>query len=160
MTLADMLVVMNAGRVEQIGAPLAVYEKPLTTFVASFIGAPPMNLLLLTRAEAATLTEGAPLEIPPDGGIVGVRPEDLMLPTGGSRPSGSFALDLTIGAVEHVGPETFIYGTLARGGDIIVRVPGQSTLAPGERVSAVAERHRLHVFSADGRRRLSQTGRH
>jgi sn-glycerol 3-phosphate transport system ATP-binding protein len=154
MTLADMLVVMNAGRVEQIGAPLAVYEKPLTTFVASFIGAPPMNLLALTRTDAASLIDGAPLEIPAEGGIVGVRPEDLTLPAGGPRPSGSFALDLTVGAVERVGPETFIYGALARGGDIIVRVPGQSALAPGERVSAVAARDKLHVFSADGRQRL------
>ena len=50
MTLADMLVVMNGGQVEQIGAPLDVYEKPATTFVAAFIGAPPMNLLRVTAA--------------------------------------------------------------------------------------------------------------
>jgi len=53
--LADMLVVMNAGRVEQIGAPLGVYEKPATTFVATFIGAPAMNLLTMSGAEPALL---------------------------------------------------------------------------------------------------------
>src|SRR3954452_2631087 len=53
MTLADMLVVMNAGRVEQIGAPLEVYEKPATTFVAAFIGAPPMNLLQASPEQAS-----------------------------------------------------------------------------------------------------------
>src|SRR5215475_5545777 len=54
MTLADLLVVMNGGQVEQIGAPLAVYEKPATTFVAAFIGAPPMNLIAVSVAEAAS----------------------------------------------------------------------------------------------------------
>ena len=154
MTLADMLVVMNAGRVEQIGAPLAVYEKPATTFVASFIGAPPMNLLPMTPMEAAQLLDGPPLGLPAEGGIVGVRPEDLALPPGGARPPDSVALSLTVGAIERVGPETFIYGAMARGGDIIVRVPGQAAPAIGERVSAVAMRDKLHVFSADGRSRL------
>ena len=60
MTLADMLVVMNGGQVEQIGAPLAVYEKPATTFVASFIGAPPMNLLAMTGPEACSVIAGVP----------------------------------------------------------------------------------------------------
>ena len=155
MTLADMLVVMNAGRVEQIGAPLAVYEKPATTFVASFIGAPPMNLLPMTRAEADALIEGAPLGVPDEGAIVGVRPEDLMLPTGGARPPGSIALELTVGAIERVGPETFVYGNMARGDGVIVRLPGQVAPASGERVSAVAPREKLHMFSADGRQRLS-----
>jgi sn-glycerol 3-phosphate transport system ATP-binding protein len=155
MTLADMLVVMNGGRVEQIGAPLAVYEKPATTFVASFIGAPPMNLIPMTAAEAQALIEGAPLGLPDEGAIVGVRPEDLMLPTGGTRPPGSIALELTVGAIERVGPETFVYGNMVRGDGVIVRLPGQAAPASGEHVSAVAPREKLHVFSADGRRRLS-----
>ena len=158
MTLADMLVVMNAGLVEQIGAPLAIYEKPATTFVASFIGAPPMNLLAVTASDAAALIEGTlgpEFGLPADGGVVGVRPEDLTLPVDGARPPGSIALDLTVSAIERVGPETFIYGATARGDGVIVRVPGQAAPAPGERVSAVAARDKLHVFSADGRTRLS-----
>src|SRR5262249_37327163 len=78
MTLADMLVVMNAGRVEQIGAPLAVYEKPATTFVAAFIGPPPMNLVAVTAAEAAALVPGH--AVPADGAILGGRPGDLQPP--------------------------------------------------------------------------------
>src|SRR5690349_20239517 len=69
MTLADLLVVMNAGQVEQIGAPLEVYEKPATTFVAAFIGAPAMNLLQVSAAEAASLTPGR--AVPDEGAVIG-----------------------------------------------------------------------------------------
>jgi sn-glycerol 3-phosphate transport system ATP-binding protein len=152
MTLADMLVVMNAGRVEQIGAPLAVYEKPATTFVATFIGAPAMNLLKMEGAEPALLLGNG--RIPPEGAIVGIRPEDLELTKDGTKPGEGISLPLTVGAVERVGPESFVYGTLDRGNNIIVRIPGTIAPAPGERATAVASRAKLHVFSADGQRRI------
>jgi sn-glycerol 3-phosphate transport system ATP-binding protein len=154
MTLADMLVVMNAGRVEQIGPPLAVYERPATTFVASFIGAPPMNLLRITGAEAPALFNGAGLNVPAEGAVLGLRPEDLNISSDSTRPVGGVSLDVTVGAVERVGPETFVYGVLKQGGDLIVRLPGQSAPALGERVTAVGARDKLHLFSADGRMRL------
>ena len=75
------------------------------------------------------------------------------MPTG-TVASGRFALPLTVGAVERVGPESFVYGTLDRGDNIIVRLPGTHAPAPGERAVAVAPREKLHVFSADGQRRL------
>jgi len=152
MTLADMLVVMNADRVEQIGAPLAVYEKPATTFVATFIGAPAMNLLRMEGAEPALLLGNG--RIPPEGAIVGIRPEDLDLAPPGAPASDAITLPLTVSAVERVGPESFVYGTLDRGDSIIVRLPGTRAPAPGERATAVASRAKLHVFSADGARRL------
>jgi sn-glycerol 3-phosphate transport system ATP-binding protein len=151
MTLADMLVVMNAGRVEQIGPPLEVYEKPATTFVAAFIGAPPMNLLQVGAADAARLVPG--LKVPAAGAVIGVRPDELKLAGPDVRPPDGFALDLAVTAVERVGPECFVYGTADAGhGDIIVRVPGSAGPAPGERVRAVAPRERVHLFSAEGRR--------
>jgi sn-glycerol 3-phosphate transport system ATP-binding protein len=153
MTLADMLVVMNAGRVEQIGAPLAVYEKPATTFVATFIGAPAMNLLRMEGAEPALLL-GNDRIIPAEGAIVGIRPEDFELIPSGAALGSRIALPMTVGAVEQVGPESFVYGTLDRGDAIIVRLPGQRTPAPGDRAVAAASREKLHVFSADGQRRL------
>jgi sn-glycerol 3-phosphate transport system ATP-binding protein len=153
MTLADMLVVMNAGRVEQIGAPLDVYERPATTFVATFIGAPAMNLLKMEGTEPALLVLGSG-SAPPDGAIFGIRPEDFELMPSGTVASGRFALPLTVGAVERVGPESFVYGTLDRGDNIIVRMPGTHAPALGERAVAVAPREKLHVFSADGQRRL------
>jgi sn-glycerol 3-phosphate transport system ATP-binding protein len=150
MTLADMLVVMNQGKVEQIGAPLELYQKPATTFVATFIGAPSMNLLTMGGPEAAALL-GPGTE---DGAIVGVRPEDLALaPVGTLAPDG-VALPLTVAAVERVGPESFVYGTLERGGSVIVRVPGTLAPEPGETAVAVAARANVHPFSADGSRRL------
>jgi sn-glycerol 3-phosphate transport system ATP-binding protein len=152
MTLADMLVVMNAGRVEQIGAPLEVYEKPATTFVATFIGAPAMNLLKMSGAEPALLLGNG--RIPPEGAIIGIRPEDLALAAPGAPSTDGVTLPLTVGAVERVGPESFVYGTLDRGDNIIVRLPGTHAPAPGERAVAVASRAKLHVFSADGARRL------
>ena len=71
-------------------------------------------------------------------------------------PAGSIALDLTVGAIERVGPETFVYGaTGPRRQTSSSGVPGQAAPAPGERVGAIAARDKLHVFSADGRSRLS-----
>jgi sn-glycerol 3-phosphate transport system ATP-binding protein len=150
MTLADMLVVMNAGRVEQIGAPLDVYERPATTFVATFIGAPAMNLLKMDGAEPALVLGNAP----PAGAIIGIRPEDFALAAAGTVAGEAIALPMTVGAVERVGPESFVYGTLDRGDNVIVRLPGTHAPALGERAVAVAAREKLHVFSADGQRRI------
>ncbi|WP_439923702.1 sn-glycerol-3-phosphate import ATP-binding protein UgpC [Nitrobacter sp. JJSN] len=162
MTLADILVVMNGGLVEQIGNPLDIYRKPATTFVASFIGAPPMNLIPL-QGDDAGLVGGSG-----EAGILGVRPEDLLL-SGDPAPSGSVALDLTVEAIERVGAETYVYGVRNRQararavstkpgepapGEILVRVPGQSGPAIGERIRAVAAPDKLHLFSACGRKRL------
>jgi sn-glycerol 3-phosphate transport system ATP-binding protein len=152
MTLADMLVVMNAGRVEQIGAPLEVYQKPATTFVATFIGAPAMNLLKMDGAEPALLLGNG--RMPPQGAIVGIRPEDLELTKPGTNAPEGITLPLTVGAVERVGPESFVYGTLDRGDNISVRTPGTVAPAPGERAVALAARAKLHMFSPDGQRLL------
>src|ERR1700742_2987380 len=99
MTLADILVVMNGGQVEQIGNPLDIYQKPATTFVASFIGAPPMNLLPIRDDLKSQLGNVA------DAGILGIRPEDFVVT---SDAAGGIAFDLTVEAVEKVGAETFI----------------------------------------------------
>jgi sn-glycerol 3-phosphate transport system ATP-binding protein len=155
MTLADMLVVMNGGKVDQIGPPLEVYQRPATTFVATFIGAPAMNLLKMSGAEPALLLGNG--TIPAEGAIIGIRPEDLELAAAGTKPGEAIGMPLTVAAVERVGPESFVYGTLDRGDNIIVRLPGTHAPAPGERAIAVANRAKLHVFSADGQRRLSSS---
>src|SRR5213592_825460 len=77
MTLADILVVMNGGQVEQIGSPLDIYRRPATTFVASFIGAPPMNLIPLRSDELKSQLAGDSRLS--EAGILGIRPEDLMI---------------------------------------------------------------------------------
>ncbi|WP_029585505.1 sn-glycerol-3-phosphate import ATP-binding protein UgpC [Bradyrhizobium sp. URHD0069] len=159
MTLADILVVMNGGRVEQIGNPLEIYQKPATTFVASFIGAPPMNLMPLRDAGGFKAAGG--------DGILGIRPEDILLLN--EAPAGGLALNLTVEAIERVGAETYIYGVRSQQGDaptvsakpgelppgeVIVRVPGAIAPAIGERIRATAPREKLHLFSADGRQRI------
>ena len=165
MTLADILVVMNGGQVEQIGNPLEIYRKPASTFVASFIGAPPMNLMTMSAQDLSAQFAGDS-RAQAAGGILGVRPEDLEI-AAGEVPSGGLVLDLTVEAIERVGPETFVYGT--RGGDIhavsakpgelppgevIVRVPGQIAPDIGARIRVVAPREKLHLFAADGRSRI------
>jgi sn-glycerol 3-phosphate transport system ATP-binding protein len=162
MTLADILVVMNGGQIEQIGNPLEIYQKPATTFVAAFIGAPPMNLIPLRDSDIHLPGTHA------DAGILGIRPEDLQM-VNGSVPDGGVALDLTVEAIERVGAETYVYGQRPRQkdqaavsakpgelppGEILVRIPGQSGPSIGEKVRAAAVRDKLHLFSADGRNRI------
>src|SRR5690348_16590872 len=159
MTLADILVVMNGGVVEQIGNPLDIYQKPATTFVASFIGAPPMNLMPLQSDEVKSQLPAS------NAGILGIRPEDFVITN--ETVAGGVALGLTVEAIEKVGAETFVYGSrqnVAQGvaanpgdlppGEVIVRIPGAVGPAIGERIRAVAARDKLHLFSADGRKRL------
>ncbi|ETR77692.1 sugar ABC transporter ATPase [Afipia sp. P52-10] len=148
MTLADILVVMNGGLIEQAGKPIEIYRRPETTFVASFIGAPPMNLIPLARAPGIA----AATSLPAEAGIVGVRPEDLSFD--GGPAAGGLALDLTVEAVERIGAETFIYGQHVDAGEILVRVPGETAPPLGATVTATAGRAKLHVFTADGRRRI------
>ena len=159
MTLADILVVMNSGRVEQIGNPLDIYQKPATTFVASFIGAPPMNLMPLQSDELKSQLPAS------EAGILGIRPEDFVIT--GENVAGGVALGLTVEAIEKVGAETFVYGSrqdVTHGvatnpgdlppGEVIVRIPGATGPAIGEKIRAVAARDKLHLFSADGRKRM------
>jgi sn-glycerol 3-phosphate transport system ATP-binding protein len=148
MTLADILVVMNGGRVEQTGKPIELYRKPQTTFVAAFIGAPPMNLFQLSQLAHAGV-RGLPANV----GIVGVRPEDLTISTGNGDASG-LALNLTVDAVEQIGAETFVYGGSADTGEVMVRVPGEDAPALGTPIRATAPRAKLHLFTADGRTRI------
>src|SRR5713226_9188671 len=165
MTLADILVVMNAGQVEQIGNPLEIYQKPATTFVASFIGAPPMNLMPLRSDEIKSQFAGDSRAAASESGILGIRPEDFVISS--EAVAGGIALDLIVGAIERVGAETFIYGTrqlVVQGvaanpgelppGEVIVRIPGAIAPAIGERIRAIAPRERLHLFSTDGRKRI------
>jgi sn-glycerol 3-phosphate transport system ATP-binding protein len=153
MTLADILVVMNAGLVEQQGAPLDIYEKPASTFVASFIGAPPMNLLSLTAGSTPTLADGSSLGItaPSNAAILGFRPEDADVTLNGDAPAGALVLPATVEAVEPVGAESFLH-CAAAGGHIVVRVAGRATAKPGDRLRVVAPAEKLHWFDGAGKR--------
>jgi len=111
MTLAQRMMVMNAGRAEQIGAPLEVYAKPATTFVAGFIGSPPMNLM--------------PARLNGREVLLGVRPEHLE-PCGESEAAFVAAVDL----VEPLGADTLAHGTV-EGTRIVVRLTGAQRVSEG-----------------------------
>jgi len=135
MTLADRVVVLNAGRVEQIGAPLALYREPANVFVAGFLGSPRINLLpgaLLGEPQVPTL---------------GVRPEHLQ-PTAHA----SAGLPVTVIAAEPLGDVSYLHLSAADGSTLVARVAPDTAAAPGQalRVDAAPE-HRLR-FGDDGLR--------
>ncbi|MEM9764852.1 MAG: sn-glycerol-3-phosphate ABC transporter ATP-binding protein UgpC [Pseudomonadota bacterium] len=132
MTLADRIVVLRDGRVEQVGAPLELYHRPANRFVAGFIGSPPMNLL-----SAAALGEDA------RGAFeVGVRPEDLRL-----AEDGRFVGEVVL--VEELGEAHLLHVTTPAG-PIIAKLQGAATQRRGERVALSAQPERLHRFDAAG----------
>ena len=150
MTLAQRMLVMNAGRIEQIGTPEEVYGRPATTFVAGFIGSPPMNLLA-GRATAAGFEIGGttlplPAAAPRQGAItLGVRPEHASLDAGGAWP-------LRVEMLEMLGAERLVHGTLG-GAPFTLRMDG--TLEPpqaGQTVPLAVQARHLHWYDDAGRR--------
>ncbi len=133
MTLANRIVVLNAGRIEQVGAPMELYNDPANVFVAGFIGSPRMNFL-----------EAAPLGAP--GKLVGIRPEHLAI----SREAG--AIQGTISHVEHLGGETNIYARTEQHGLLTARMFGEHRYAIDEIVHLTPDPGRAFHFDADGRR--------
>ena len=141
MTLADRMVVMNAGRAEQIGAPLDVYNDPATTFVAGFIGSPPMSFL-----DAAALS-GA-LSPPPGSKTIGIRPETLRF-----CATGDALLTARPRFHEALGAETLTHLELEDGQQITVRSDAEDSIpALGETVGLDVERSRIFYFAEDGQR--------
>jgi sn-glycerol 3-phosphate transport system ATP-binding protein len=147
MTLADRLVVLNAGKIEQVGTPIELYERPATTFVATFIGSPSMNLL--ERRQGGFELAGVA-----DAAIVGIRPEDLRLVEAHAAANHAFNASVTVGAVELVGAESYVYARLASGQDIVFRVSGRSRIEPGDQMVIAAEAKDIHAFDANGHRMI------
>ena len=133
MTLADQIVVMKAGQIEQVGAPVELYDRPATEFVAGFIGSPRMNLLP-GRAVARD-----------DIKTVGIRPEHLRVETDGLWPARARV-------VETLGADTIAYMDAEGLGEITVRLPGHMRLKAGEQLGLSPEPGALHYFGQDGQR--------
>jgi ABC-type sugar transport system ATPase subunit len=154
MTLADRIVVMQGGLVQQVGTPEEIYERPATTFVAAFMGAPAMNLLA-GRVEAgrALLPDGTALPLgraTADGAAtIGIRPERLIwLPPGSAQPA---AITGAAAVVEPLGSETLVTLDIA-GTELHARVPARSVRAAGEMVRLALDPADVHLFSAEGAR--------
>ncbi|WFU44244.1 sn-glycerol-3-phosphate ABC transporter ATP-binding protein UgpC [Bradyrhizobium sp. CB82] len=153
MTMAHRIVVLRSGRIEQVGTPLELYNRPDNLFVAGFIGSPRMNLLpvqvvspgLVRVGEAGepikvttgSLTAGA-------SATLGVRPEHIALADGAAD------LTLTIDLVEQLGGDTYFYGSAPGLPQITVRQNGQALLGRGETLPVRFEPTHLHLFDAEG----------
>ncbi|OJY26495.1 MAG: sugar ABC transporter ATP-binding protein [Myxococcales bacterium 68-20] len=149
MTLADRICIMKKGAIQQVAPPRTIYEQPATSFVATFIGAPKMNLLE-GRASGGMIDCGAfKLSAPagkrlPERVVVGVRPEDVRL----VDPSEEGATKLEVAVAEPLGAETTF---VLRAGDVELRAraPGFDPRAKGSSVHASLARAPLHFFDAD-----------
>jgi ABC-type sugar transport system ATPase subunit len=156
MTLADRIVVLRKGVIEQIGTPLELYNKPANIFVAGFIGSPRMNLLPgrigtvdghhaeLDVAGGRTVRTDFPAPPRPGSTVtVGIRPEHLV-PV--ARGEGILTGEVQI--AEQLGGETYVYVTIP-GGTVTVEIKGQARVAPGEPMDLAFDSGRFHVFGPD-----------
>ena len=140
MTMADRVVVLRDGAVEQVGTPLELYDHPANTFVAQFIGQPQMNVL-----DAAKLPAAAGLGGPKDG-FIGVRPEHVAV-----KPSGQGRLAAKVELIESLGLDTLIYANLADDVQLIARQNTRTSLKPGDAVALDIAPGSVHRFDASGR---------
>ena len=132
MTMADKIVVLNAGRIEQVGSPLDLYRSPANVFVAGFIGSPKMNLI--TGAEAAK--HGAT--------TIGVRPEHLDIVADGPWQG-------VVGLSEHLGSDTFLKVAVPGLDPITLRAGGELNFRPGDKIGLAPQSGKLHRFGPDGK---------
>ncbi|AMO35803.1 ABC transporter ATP-binding protein [Thauera humireducens] len=142
MTMADKVVLMRAGRIEQHGSPAELYERPASTFVAGFIGCPAMNLLPAAAARAGD---------PADSILIGVRPEHITLCEPGR------GLPAQLETIEYLGAESMLICRHDDAHRITVRMPGRVTAGIGERVGLVWPTDAEHRFARDHGRRVAGT---
>ena len=156
MTMADRIVVLNGGQVEQFGTPMELYHHPATKFVAGFIGQPNMNLIpalvkgVSLDALIVELAGGHVITVPVDTSNVrigdsvevGIRPENVSL--GG-------ALDVSVRVLERLGGVTIIYGVIGNGIRFCASLPGDAAIAEGSRVKLSVAPADCHVFDAQGK---------
>jgi len=156
MTLADRLIVLNGGVAEQIGAPIELYERPATKFVAGFIGSPAMNFLEATgQGGDAIVLEGGvsvPVGRPVAAGAavtLGIRPEHIA-----TVPVGEAQITVRVELVELLGADSIVHGRLPNGAPLLVRLPGVSPLATGTALPIGFSAGAVHLFDRASGRRL------
>jgi ABC-type sugar transport system ATPase subunit len=159
MTMADRIVVMNAGAIQQVGSPTEVYDRPANTFVAVFVGSPQMNMYSgrARREAGCAMLAGEQISVPlgeagaraADGAEItlGIRPEDVTL----SRGMEPGAIVGAVVLVEPVGPDVYLNVALDGGRQCIVRTP-RATYREGERVYLRFATDRVHLFDSAGMR--------
>ncbi|WP_017773992.1 ABC transporter ATP-binding protein [Paraburkholderia kururiensis] len=157
MTMADRIVVMNAGRIEQIGRPLELYDRPANLFVASFLGSPAMNFatgeVVAGDAGLALLVEdGRRIALPAEAAVatpagarvtLGIRPEHIELAGEDANRAGDVAMEIEV--IEPTGAETHLYGKIG-GSTWCVTTRHRPTIGPGARVTLRLPAAHLHLF--------------
>ncbi|MEQ9813188.1 MAG: ABC transporter ATP-binding protein [Azospirillaceae bacterium] len=132
MTMADKIVVLNRGRIEQVGSPLELYRHPRNLFVAGFIGSPRMNLVTGAEAERRQAV------------TIGIRPEHVQLSTESGAWSG------TVGVAEHLGSDTLLHVEVPGIGQVTARADGEFPVRHGDKVFLTPESERIHRFDENG----------
>jgi|TARA_B110000967_G_C18814089_1_gene525201 ABC-type sugar transport system ATPase subunit len=138
MTMADRIVVLNAGRVEQVGTPMDLYHKPVSRFVAEFIGSPAMNVFAASNGMRD-------LTLPDNAAFIGCRPEHFDV-----LSSGEGHTDATVKVKEQLGGESLLYLALQSGDEVVARVDGEDQTAVGQTVGLRIPDNRLHQFDTNG----------
>jgi sn-glycerol 3-phosphate transport system ATP-binding protein len=151
MSMADRVVLLNAGRVEQAATPQEIYAEPANVFAARFIGAPPMSLLRLVPAPGGAVlagTQGPVLaETEFAGGHAGIRAEHVELGREGGIPA-------EVASAEYLGADTIVVARLGQGAETVTaRVAGHRAFAPSEATTISFDHRYLHLFHAAGRRK-------
>ncbi|WP_336065017.1 sn-glycerol-3-phosphate ABC transporter ATP-binding protein UgpC [Nitratireductor rhodophyticola] len=148
MTMADRIVIMKDGYIQQVGTPLEVYHKPTNTFVAQFIGAPSMNMLPGNWAgKGVKLGDGLGIDLPERSAsegadvILGIRPDDLVVTGGNGLFSG------TVNIVEPLGADTLVYVGV-NGHEVIAKASGREPPKAGDTVKLTANAGEMHLFDA------------
>ena len=155
--MADKIVVLQTGIIEQVGAPLELYNHPRNRFVAGFLGSPKMNFLE-AKVESA---DGAGAKLRAGGSEIvvdrkvgagdavtfGVRPEHIGITEGSGVQLANVKVDL----VEQLGGQTMVYATTADGQAMTIAVDGQRQVELGSTLTAYVDPARYHVFAQDGR---------
>ncbi|MEK1895929.1 MAG: TOBE domain-containing protein, partial [Rhizobium sp.] len=131
-TMADKIVVLNRGNIEQVGSPLELYHKPRNLFVAGFIGSPKMNLVKGQNAAAL------------NAHTIGIRPEHLTISTTEGLWKGE------AGVTEHLGSDTFVHVRTEAAGLMTVRASGETDIRAGETVYLTPDTARIHRFNENG----------
>ena len=164
MTLADRIVVMRDGYLEQVGAPLEVFRKPGNTFVAGFIGSPPMNLVP-TRVSAGLtmvfkgglrlpLPDRAGMQIRPDMDVImGLRTEDITVVNGHEQFPSEWKAEGIVEVMEPLGSETNLHLDLS-GTKLVARCEAGRTIKAGDRVPLALNLTHLHIFDAASKRSI------
>lgn len=154
--MADKIVVLQGGLIEQVGSPLELYERPCNLFVAQFIGSPRMNTVpgRVTAAEGgvahielqASGALQAPLRgaaLPPGPVLVGIRPEHILVDAGPGVPG-------TVALAEHLGAETILHIDMADGTTLVARSEGRAPQRVGQAVTVTIDPQFCHLFDPAG----------